>query len=79
MILFVRKQSRKASLFIILLLIFLFINGFTQEDQEEGGCKKAFRRCVDDAEKLMPNFHLFFNYLGYCMAGYVFCVKYLEK
>ncbi len=79
MILCVRKQSSKASLLFILFAILLVFNGFAQPDEEEGACKKAFKSCVDDAEKLMPNFHLFSNYLGYCLAGYVFCMKYLEK
>lgn len=79
MISFVRNQSRKASFFFILLAILLVLNGFAREDQEEGGCKKALKKCIDDAEKMMPNFHLFINYLGYCMVGYVFCVKYLAN
>lgn len=78
MILFIRKQSRKTSFFFILLAIVLVLNGFAQEDEEEGGCAKAFKSCVDDAEKLIPHLVLFYNYLNYCLTGYVFCVKYLE-
>jgi hypothetical protein len=56
----------------------MVLNGFAQEE-EESGCKKAFKNCVDDAGKLLPHLTLFYNYLNYCLTGYVFCVKYLEK
>lgn len=79
MISIIRKHSRKVSLFLMLLTIFMALNGFTLEGEEESGCKKAFKSCVDDAEELMPHLTLFYNYLNYCLVGYVFCVKYLEK
>ena len=79
MISIIRRHSRKASLFLMLLTIFMVSNGFAQEGEEENGCQKALKSCVDDAEKLMPHLTLFYNYLNYCLTGYVFCVKYLEK
>lgn len=79
MIFFIRKQSRKASLLIILFTVLLVLSGFTQEEKEGRSCEKALERCLDDGEKLVSNSALFSNYLAYCMVGYVFCVKYLEK
>lgn len=76
MILFIRKQSREISLFLILLTVLLIITGFTQE---VGDCEKALVRCMFNSMGHLLNFPRFFNEIAYCALGYVFCLKYLDK
>ncbi len=76
MILFIRKQARKVSLFLILLTVLLVITGFTQE---AGDCEKALVRCMFNSMGHLLNFPRFFNEIAYCALGYVFCLKYLDK
>lgn len=76
MIFFIRKQSRKISLFLILLTVLLVITGFTQE---AGDCEKALVRCMFNSMGHLLNFPRFFNEIAYCALGYVFCLKYLDK
>lgn len=76
MIFFVRKQSRKVSLFLILLTVLLIFSGFAQE---AGECEKALVRCMFNSIGHLLNFPRFFNEIGYCAVGYAFCLKYLDK
>jgi hypothetical protein len=76
MILFIRKQSRKVSLFLILLTALLVITGFTQE---VGDCENALVKCMFNSMGHLLNFPRFFNEIAYCALGYVFCLKYLDK
>ena len=76
MIFFIRKQSKKASLFLIILTVFLVFTGFTQE---VGDCEKALVKCMFNSMGHLLNFPRFFNEIAYCAVGYVFCLKYLDK
>jgi hypothetical protein len=76
MILFIRKQSRNVSLFIILLTVLLAYTGFTQEARE---CEEALVRCMFNSMGHLLNFARFFNEIAYCAIGYAFCLKYLDK
>lgn len=73
-----RKQSRKASLLLGLMIILLVFNGFSQE-QEFGACEKALGKCMLFNIRQLPNFVQFVNGVAYCSIGYAFCLKYLDK
>ncbi|UCC40790.1 MAG: hypothetical protein JSV96_04920 [Candidatus Aminicenantes bacterium] len=76
MIFFIRKHTRKVSLLLILLTVFLALTGFTQE---AGECEKALARCMFNSMGHLLNFPRFFNEIAYCALGYAFCLKYLDK
>lgn len=71
-----RPYSGKVIFFLLFLTVFLIFNGFAQEEKS---CEKALENCVDDAENLLPNLTLFTNFVGYCVVGYVFCKKYIDR
>ncbi len=75
---FFRKQSRKVSLLLGLMIILLVFNGFSQE-QEFGACEKALGTCILYSIRQLPNFVQFFNGVAYCSIGYAFCLKYIDK
>ena len=59
-----------------LLLVFSVISIYSQE---EIACEIALGKCMFDAGKMLINIALFTNYTAYCLAGYIFCKKYIEK
>jgi hypothetical protein len=75
---FFRKQSRKTSFLLGLIVILLICNGFSQE-QEIGACEKALGKCMLDNIRQLPNFVSFTSGLAYCAVGYAYCLKYLDK
>ncbi len=75
---FFRKQSRKISFLLGLIIILFVVNGFSQE-QKFGDCEKALGKCMLDSIKQLPDFVRFVNGVSYCAVGYVFCLKYLDE
>lgn len=47
--------------------------------QEEIACEIALGKCMFDAVKQLLNIVSFTNHTTYCLAGYLFCKKYLDK
>ena len=76
MILQIRKHMKKASLILIILTIFLSAN---VSSLEAGRCEKALLRCLFDSLRSIPFFTRVYQHIGYCLNGWVFCGKYLEK
>jgi hypothetical protein len=76
MILQIQKHMKKASLILIILTIFL---GANVSSLEAGRCEKALSNCLLDSLWSLPNFTRVYLNIAYCLNGWVFCGKYIEK
>jgi hypothetical protein len=76
MILQIQKRMKKASLILIILTIFLSAN---VSSLEAGRCEKALSNCLLDSLWSIPYFARVYLDIAYCLNGWVFCSKYLEK
>ncbi len=76
MILQIQKHMKKASLILIILTIFLSVN---VSSLEAGRCERALSYCLLDSLRSIPFFTRVYLDIGYCLTGWVFCGKYLEK
>ncbi len=76
MILQIQKRMKKASLILIILTIFLSAN---VSSLEAGRCEKALSNCLLDSLLSIPYFTRVYLDIAYCLNGWVFCSKYLEK
>ncbi len=72
----IQKHMKKASLILIILTIFLSANA---SSLEAGRCEKALSYCLLDSLLSLPFFTRVYLNIGYCLTGWVFCGKYLEK
>jgi hypothetical protein len=71
-----QSQVKKVTFLIVFLLIFSVIYVGSQEDI---ACELALGKCMLDALKQFPNVISFTQYTTYCLTGYLFCKKYLDK
>ncbi len=76
MILQIQKHMKKASLILIILTIFLSANA---SSLEAGRCEKALSICLLDSLRFIPFFTRVYLDIAYCLNGWVFCTKYIEK
>jgi uncharacterized membrane protein YqaE (UPF0057 family) len=72
----IKKHMKKASLILIILTIFLSVN---VSSLEAGRCEKALLNCLLDSLWSIPHFTRVYRNIAYCLNGWVFCGKYLEK
>lgn len=72
----IKSQVRKVAFLMAFFLIFSVICVCSQE---EIACEIALGKCMLDAVKQLPNIISFTNYTVYCLTGYLFCKKYLDK
>ncbi len=72
----IQKHMRKASLILIILAIFLSAN---VSSLQAGRCEKALSSCLLDSLSSLPFFTRVYLDIGYCLNGWVFCTKYIEK
>lgn len=72
----IQKHMKKASLILIILTIFLSVN---VSSLEAGRCEKALLNCLLDSLWSIPHFTRVYRNIAYCLNGWVFCGKYLEK
>ncbi len=61
---------------MVLCLVFSVIS---IGSQEEIACEIALGKCMLDALKQLPHVISFTQYTTYCLTGYLFCKKYLDK
>jgi uncharacterized membrane protein YqaE (UPF0057 family) len=76
MILQIQKHMKKASLILIIFTIFLSVN---VSSLEAGACEKALVNCLFDSLGSIPFFTRVYTDIAYCLNGWVFCQKYVEK
>ena len=72
----IQKHMKKASLILIILTIFLSVN---VSSLEAGRCEKALLNCLLDSLWSIPFFTRVYLDIAYCLNGWIFCGKYLEK
>ncbi len=63
----------------LLMALFLIFSVISIYSQEEIACEIALGKCMFDAVKQLLNIVSFTHYTTYCLAGYLFCKKYLDK
>jgi hypothetical protein len=76
MILKTRRHLKKISLILIILAFFLSVN---TTPLRAGKCERAFASCIYDALKSIPFFSTVYLQTGFCINGWVFCLKYMEN
>lgn len=76
MIFQIQKHIRKVTLILIVLMIFISIGA---AEQDNGKCEEAFIKCMIDAARHLPMFSMLYIQSVYCIGGYLFCKKYLDK
>ena len=72
----IQRMVRKVALLMAFFLIFSVICVYSQE---EIACEIALAKCMFDALKQFLNIISLTNYTAYCLTGYLFCKKYLDK
>ncbi|MFW6130989.1 MAG: hypothetical protein ACOC5F_00130 [Candidatus Aminicenantaceae bacterium] len=83
MILNNQKRIKKASVALLVLIVFISLNA---NPLIGGSCEKAYSKCMDRGTKSADSFwNKVYNFIVYavnfenCTEGYLFCLKYLAK
>jgi hypothetical protein len=76
MILQIQRHLKKISLILIILAIFLSVN---IAPLSAGKCERAFASCVYDALRSIPFFSEVYLQTGFCINGWIFCLKYMQN
>jgi len=69
-----RKNCKSLKKLLILVVLFAVVFCLNAAVVEAGDCEEAFMRCVED-----PFVSAFLGGGMFCIIGYVFCKKYIER
>ena len=61
------------------MVLFLVFSVISIGSPEEIACEIALGKCMLDALKQLPHVISFTQHTTYCLTGYLFCKKYLDK
>jgi hypothetical protein len=72
----IQKNMKKASLILIIFIVFLSAN---VSQVEAGRCERALSSCLLDSILNIPFFARVYSDIAYCLNGWIFCQKYIEE